>query len=175
MQDITTEFGFEQMYMEYFPKIYNYIFYRILSREDTEDLVSEVFFKVAKNAKLYDAGKSGFSTWINTIVRNAVIDYYRKKRLLISLDDEENCLEDVLTVEFDSQLELISSYERRVIYEELSKLKEKERLIIYYKYFEDYTNRQIAEILDMNESTVGTVLSRTLKKLQTREMKRLLT
>ena len=45
---ITTESGFEQMYEEYFPKIYNHIFYRLLSREDTEDVVSEVFIKVAK-------------------------------------------------------------------------------------------------------------------------------
>ena len=33
---------FEKIYDEYFPKIYNYIFYRLMSREDTEELVSEV-------------------------------------------------------------------------------------------------------------------------------------
>ena len=40
---------------EYFPKIYNYIFYRILSKEDTEDIVSEIFTKTARSADAFDS------------------------------------------------------------------------------------------------------------------------
>lgn len=167
--NILTEAGFEDMYREYFPKIYNFIFYSILMREEAEDLVSDIFFKVARKADTFDSSKASFSTWIHRIAQNTLIDYYRRRRITVPLEDEER--EVSLTVDFDSQLEMISSEKRRVIFKELSKLKEKERMIIYYKFFEDYNNRQIAELMDMNESTVGTVLSRSLKKMRTEELR----
>lgn len=169
---ITTESGFEQMYEEYFPKIYNYIFYRLLSREDTEDVVSEVFIKVAKYAHSFDSGKASFKTWIFTIAKNTLINHYRAAKNNLSLDDEEAGIEP--SINFEEQLEQISTEKRRTLYEELSKLKEKERLIIYYKFFEGYNNRQIAMLFDMNDSTVGTIVSRTLKKLRVPELQALL-
>ena len=165
---ITTEQGFERMYREYFPKIYNYIFYRLLSREETEDIVSEVFIKVAKNAHTFDENKASFKTWIFRIAKNALIDHYKTKRDIASIDDEQADI--VISVDFEEQLEQISDEKRKVIYNELYKLNERERKIICYKFFEGYTNRQIAMIMEMNESTVGTVLSRTLKKLRTPEI-----
>lgn len=168
--NIQDEHGFEEMYHEYFPKIYNYIFYRVLSREETEDMVSDVFFKVARNAASFDPGKASFSTWIYNIAKNTLTDHYRRKTLRI-VPMEEMVREP--SVDFESQLEEITSEKRKAVFKELILLKETERQIIYYKYFEGYTNRRIAELLGMNESTVGTVLSRALKKLRTEEMKEL--
>lgn len=162
--NIRTEQGFEEMYHEYFPKIYNYIFYHILSKEDTEDLVSIVFGKVAKSKETFDVRKASFTTWIFSIARNALTDYYRKKKVETVIYDEAD---SAVMITFEKQLEQITSEKRKIIFEELAKLKEKERMIIYYKFFCNYNNRQIAMMLDMNESTVGTVLARSLKKLRT--------
>jgi len=164
---ITTEQGFEQMYRGYFPKIYNYIFYRLLSREETEDLVSEIFIKAVKNAASFDQSKGSFNSWIFRIAKNTLINHYRSAKNSVSLDDDESGI--VLSVNFEDQLGQISSEKRKVLYQELAKLSERERLIIYHKFFDGYNNRQIAMLLEMNESTVGTVLSRTLKKLRTPE------
>ena len=73
--DITAPRGFEAMYREYFPKIYNYIFYRILSKEDTEDIVSEIFTKTARSADAFDSQKASFNTWIYRIAKNVLIDF----------------------------------------------------------------------------------------------------
>lgn len=165
--DLLSEQVFEDMYHEYFPKIYNYIFYRILSREDTEDIVSDIFLKVAKNACSFDPDRATFATWIYNIAKNTLTDHYRQKKVMcVSYEDADAAsIADV-----EAQLKQINSDRRKVIFKELSLLKEKERLVIYYKYFEGYSNRQIADLLDMNESTVGTVLSRSLKKLRTDNM-----
>jgi len=167
--DLLSEHGFEEMYHEYFPKIYNYIFYRLMSREDTEDIVSAVFFKVAQNARAFDPQKASFKTWIYRIAQNTLTDHYRKKKLETVPEEEAG----VAAVNFEQQLSCISSEKRKAVFHELAKLSEKERLIIYYKYFEDYTNRKIAMMLNMNESTVGTVLSRSLKKLRTDNLREL--
>lgn len=163
---------FEKIYNEYFPKIYNYIFYRLMSREDTEELVSEVFIKVATNLERFDSEKAQFKTWIYRIAQNTLIDFYRTRKPAASLDDENVDWEP--SVDFEAQLESITSPKRRAIYQALTKLKERERMIIYYRFFEEYTNREIAKLLQMNESTVGTVLNRALKKLKTNELRDML-
>lgn len=155
---------FETIYRQYFPKLYNYIFYRILSKEDAEDIVSNIFMKVANHLEKFDPKKASFSTWIYRIAKNTLIDFYRARKIDLSLDNEAAGV--VVPVDFEEQLEQIASPRRQAIYEELSKLKERERLIVYYKFFEGCNNRQLAAMLDMNESTVGTVLARTLKKLR---------
>ena len=160
--DITSQSGFERMYREYFPKLCNYIFYRLLSREDTEDVVSVIFMKAARSAETFDESQASLRTWLCRIAQNALIDFFRAKKRTVSLDDETAGV--VLPVDFEEQAEQISSEKRRVIYRELMKLRERERLIVYYKFFEGYHNRETASLLGMNESTVGTVLSRTLKK-----------
>ena len=163
---------FEKIYNESFPKIYNYIFYRLMSREDTEELVSEVFLKVVGNLEQFDSEKAQFKTWIYRIAQNTLIDFYRTRKPEASLDDENVDWEP--SVDFEAQLESITSPKRRAIYQALTKLKERERMIIYYRFFEGYTNREIAKLLQMNESTVGTVLNRALKKLKTDELRDML-
>lgn len=165
---ITTQQGFEAMYREYFPKIYNYIYYRVLSRETAEDIVSAIFMKVARNAHTYDEKKASFKTWIYRIAQNALTDYFRARRVNVALDDVH--ADPALSVSFESQLDVIADERRKALYRVLMELPERERMIIYYKFFEEMNNRQIAMRLEMNESTVGTVLSRTLKKLRLPEL-----
>lgn len=165
---ITTEQGFEAMYREYFPKIYNYIYYRVLSRETAEDIVSAIFMKVARNAHAFDAKKASLKTWVYRIAQNALTDYFRARKVNVALEDVH--ADPALSVDFESQLDAVSDEKRRALYRVLSQLPERERMIIYYKFFEDMNNRQIAMKLEMNESTVGTVLSRTLKKLRLPEL-----
>ena len=167
MYKITNEAGFEAMYREFFPKIYNYVYYRVLSREIAEDIVSAIFMKVARNAASFDPKKASMQTWLFRIAKNALTDYYRARKVHAGIDEVG---EAAFAVSFEEQLEQISDEKRRTLYSVLAQLPERERLIIYYKFFEEKNNRQIAMLLEMNESTVGTVLSRTLKKLRLPEL-----
>lgn len=129
--DISSTQGFEQMYEKFFPKIYNYVFYQILSKEDTEDIVSTVFMKVARNAQNYDESKATLSTWIYRIAKNTLIDYYRARKNEYSLDaslDAGEALPQSLQVDFETQLEQISSPRRKALFAELVRLDERSRL-----------------------------------------------
>lgn len=162
---------FEKIYSEYFPKIYNYFFYRLLSREDTEDLTADVFLKVAKNLDRFDRSKAQMKTWIYKIAQNSLVDFYRTRQRKASLCTQ--CADTEPAVDFEEQMEKILSVKRRALYRALSGLKERERMIVYYRFFEGYTNRRLARLFEMNESTVGTVLSRALKKMRSDELKEL--
>lgn len=152
------------MYEEYFPKIYNYVFYRILNKDQTEDIVSDVFLKVAENFWKYDPEKASFNTWIFSITKNTLIDYYRLRRIHISIDDEAYSI--VPTIDFEEQCGLIKEEQLKELYKALTKIDNRARLIIALKHFEGLNNREIARQLGMNESTVSTIYVRGLKKLR---------
>ena len=77
----------DSIYNEYSGKVMGYIAARVQRRADAEDLCSEVFEKVFRKMGDYDEGKAAVGTWIYTITRNTVIDYYRKTRPTAELDE----------------------------------------------------------------------------------------
>ena len=70
----------DRIYTEYSGKVMGYIRARIRSSAEAEDLHSEVFEKVLKKIGEFDPSKASLNTWIFTITRNTVIDYFRKTR-----------------------------------------------------------------------------------------------
>ena len=68
---------FGGLYEEYLPRVFQYMNYRIEDRAIAEDLTSDIFNKALSGFAKYDSGKAAFSTWIYSIARNTLIDYYR--------------------------------------------------------------------------------------------------
>ncbi len=139
MYDFSRESEFVRMYEEWFPKVYNYIFYRLLSKELTEDIVSDVFLKVVSHLSRFDPAKASFGTWIFTIARNTLTDFYRKSKPALSLDDD-GFPPDTLAVDWDEQCRLIENEERRTLYKALKNLNEKQRSVLALKYFSGFNN-----------------------------------
>jgi RNA polymerase sigma-70 factor, ECF subfamily len=70
---------------------------KIKSKEDAEDILQNVFIKIASNInKLSDEEK--LQSWIYTITRNAIIDYYRvnasQKKLSVDSEMEKTIFEE---------------------------------------------------------------------------------
>jgi len=166
LYDFGRESEFERMYEDYFSKIYNYIFYRLLHREQTEELVSDIFLKVVVHLDSFQPGKASFNTWIFTIARNLLTDYYRKSKIIISIDDE-GFPESALAVDIDQQCRLIEDEERQELYRALVLLNDQQRNVIALNYYGGFNNREISRITGINESTVSSLCTRGIKKLQT--------
>jgi RNA polymerase sigma-70 factor (ECF subfamily) len=73
---LTDDFG--RLYEVYLPKVYQYARYRVGDKETAEDLTSDIFNKALDGFKRFDPQKASFSTWIFSIARNTIVDYYRK-------------------------------------------------------------------------------------------------
>ena len=85
----------EFIYRSYSGKVMGYISARVQRRADAEDLCAEVFEKVYRKMEAYDQEKASVSTWIYTITRNTVIDYYRRSRPMAELDEKMASDEEV--------------------------------------------------------------------------------
>jgi RNA polymerase sigma-70 factor (ECF subfamily) len=159
---LAEEFG--QLYEIYLPKIYQYTRYRVADKEAAEDLTSDIFNKALDGFKRFDPGKASFPTWIFSIARNTIIDYYRKhaKETKVRRDTKpENSLGS------DSPEEKLSrSEEIARLRECISKLNENEQELISLKFSGGITNREIARVTGLSESNVGTILCRAIRKLR---------
>ena len=80
---------FAQLYDALFPRIYNYVSYRVAGREEAEDLVGTIFEKALANFAKFDSRKGSIESWLFTIAHHTVVNYYRsqKRHPQTQLDD----------------------------------------------------------------------------------------
>jgi RNA polymerase sigma-70 factor (ECF subfamily) len=156
-----SEADFEELYRLELPRIYNYFRYRVGDGPVAEDLTSETFEKAWRNRWRYRRDLAAFSTWLFTIARRVVQDYYRKQHDDLPLEQvtelvkSEN-LEDL--VEQNAEMAQLSVL--------LSRLADRERELVALKYGAGLTNRAIARLSGISESNVGTILYRAVQTLR---------
>lgn len=154
--------AFGELYDIYVAQIYRYIYYRVGSTVDAEDLAQQVFVRAWDAIGKYRKKSTPFIAWLMTISRNLVIDFYRARKDNVSLDgDYEFASHDAGPVELAEK-----ESERREITRSINKLSEEQRQIVLMRFIESYSYEEIASVLKKNESTVRVILHRALKKLR---------
>jgi len=163
-ENVSARETFAELYEGYIDKVFRYIQYRVNNVQLAEDLTSAVFEKALVNFSKYSSDKASFSTWIFSIARNVVIDHYRvsRKRQTTSLDEAiempSRDLPPEEELERKEQLECLGVC--------LAELSEEEQEIIRLKFGAELNNRQIAKMLGLSETNVGTKLYRAVRKLR---------
>jgi len=72
--------AFAELYDSYVEKIYRFVYFKINSKEEAEDIVSSVFLKVWTYLIEYTEKEiDSFSGLIYRVARNAIIDFYRER------------------------------------------------------------------------------------------------
>jgi len=71
--------AFVKLYRRFLPRVYKRVRYQIPER-DVEDVTQEVFISVIKSLKSF-RGNSQFSTWLFSLTKRRIVDYYRKRRV----------------------------------------------------------------------------------------------
>lgn len=152
---------FSEVYTKYYSKLYKYTLYRVGDPNVAEDLVSEVFEKVLLKYDTYNPDKGMLSTWLFTIASNTVINYHKRDRCKTEPIDFGK-------VELKYHLEdlIIDRELKELLLKAIMCLEERQENIIALKFGACLTNRQIARLMRLTESNVGTILYRSLKKLK---------
>ena len=133
----------EQIYTEYRDRVMGYIYARLRSSADAEDLCQDVFVKLNKKLDSFDSGKASISTWIYSITRNSVIDFYRGSHPHEEID--ENMAQDG-TVD-DS---LLNNETLEELAEALEKLPAELREIVVLRYYDGMPLTEIAKKMNMS-------------------------
>lgn len=129
------------------------------NREDAVEILNDSFLKVFTNISKFETEKS-FKTWFRRIIINTAIDYNRKYANFYKIED----INDYETQFYDE--EKINELDLEDIMEMLNKLPNLYRLVFNLHEIEGYKHSEIAEKLNIKESTSRTNLTRAKKMLR---------
>jgi RNA polymerase sigma-70 factor (ECF subfamily) len=148
---------FDKIYQEYYRRVFNYAFSRLLQREEAEDATAEVFIIVLQNLRRYDPERGSVATWINRLAHNAVENYcrkaYRRRELPVP----------VIVREEAEEWEPDQPVNRRA-YRILRQLSEEERKFLALRYELDMTNAEIGKLMGLTPESVSQRYHRLLEK-----------
>lgn len=133
----------------------------------SEDILQEVFIKIAKNIDkvnddIHSVEAKGF---IMTITKNMAIDYYRKNAVRRDYEVVVEECEEILFYDIDEDLVLNIEPENRIV-TILKSMKESYRDIFILKYVDGLENSEIADLLDITEETIRQRISRGKKMIE---------
>lgn len=133
---------------------------RVSNEDDIEDAIQETMLEAYKSIKKLK-NPSKFKKWIIKILINKCNRIYRRKyKKDVPIDEYTEVFENEKSKE-------ISELENNLNFYDIIKiLNYEERIIMILYYMEEYTVREIKEILHMNINTINTVLFRARQKLR---------
>jgi RNA polymerase sigma factor (sigma-70 family) len=166
--------AFGEVFDCWYAPIFGYIFRRTADYDISKDIAAETFLKAYLNIPKYSWRGIRLSSWLYRIATNELNQYYRKQKYKPqSLQQllENPQMEKLLHQQMDDEREMMQTelkahndYSR--IREKLQDLDIKYQEVIALRYFEQKTNAEISIILDKNEGTIKSLLSRGLEKLK---------
>jgi RNA polymerase sigma-70 factor, ECF subfamily len=160
----------------YSRRTYNLCYRFTGNATESEDLTQEVFIKIFRMLGTFDPQQAQFSTWLNRITRNHLVDYYRRvsrDRATESLDDEETGI--VATAEPASgPLAGVEARERKdLLQAALSRLSPDMREAVILRDLQGLEYAEIGQIVGAPEGTVKSRINRGRLELA-RVLKRML-
>ena len=164
--DTTAELDFAQLFQEYYPRIYNYLRYRVNSVDDAEDLISKIFEQAYTCRQQFDPAKGAFSAWLFGIARNELVSHYRIRERHSAWETEDEFPADLVIPEPSLEAQVIHKESIVQLLQGIERLNDRDQEIITLKFAGKLKNTEIGEILDMKEKTVSVVLLRAVRRLR---------
>ena len=152
---------FEKLYTEHRQTMYKVAFAVLNNPEDSEDAVHKAFVKIADNfSKIKKIPCQEITPYLVIIVRNAAIDIYNKNK-----QKAEH------TAEFyDESTAVDVDYFENIDYDELvktiSQLPQIYKDVLFLRYVNDFSVKEISKMLDISVDTVWKRLERARKMLK---------
>ncbi len=154
--------AFGTLYDIHLKPIFRFVYFKINSREEAEDLTVQIFSKAWEYLDKYKSNKSSFTSWLYTIARNQVIDYYRTNKREIGLEDwlKETHVAPKMMDSIDNE------FLQKELLKKIKKLSEDQQQVIILKFFENFSNKEISQIMNKKEGTIRIMQHRALKNLK---------
>ena len=163
---------FSELFKLYYKPIFGYIFRRIGDFDYTADIAAETFLKAFKHIRYFSYKGISVKVWLYRIATNEVNLYFRQQKKHHSLfervdfDNKNMFVHWVLDDKRELEKELQQHDQFLAVLKGLKTLSVKYQEVISLRYFEGKETKEIIEILNINEGTLKSLLSRGLEKLR---------
>lgn len=139
------------------------------TKEDTEDVLQDVFLSAYKNLNDFDRDLK-FSSWIYRIAHNKVISHFRKvtaRPKTVTYEGDVQLL-NVLASEEDLAKDLERKYTAEEVRSILETMDPQYKEVLFLKFLEDKDYKEISDILEKPMGTVATLINRAKKQFRQR-------
>ena len=147
-----------QLYQLYSKAMFNVCYRMMNNREDAEDMLQEAFVLAFQKLETF-RNESGFGTWLKTITVHTCINALNKRKLDLKYFDEMHRF-DATEEEPEEAL-----YTTENIREAMRQLPEGGRIVFSLYLLEGYDHGEIAQILNITESTSKTQYMRAKRRV----------
>lgn len=160
--------AYRELFGRYQKKLFTYVFHLVGNKDETDDILQNVFQKTFKNIEHFDTSRK-FSSWIYRIAHNEAVNFLKRKskRYTVSWEDVSTS-KDKLEIATNDEL-MEDKFMREQIVKEVDdamlKLPKKYQQVLKLRYFQEYSYDVISGILNKPVNTVGTLINRAKRKL----------
>mgnify|MGYP002625121302 CR=1 FL=1 len=150
--------AFDQLLERNQKKLYSYILFVVHDPELADDIFQETFVKVItklQEGRYKDSGK--FSFWLTRIAHNVIMDNYRhlKNAHIVEAteDNDLNKLRSEDLMDINRENEYVNAQIMRDVRHMMDSLPAPQREVVYMRYYQDLSFKEIAEITGVSINT----------------------
>jgi RNA polymerase sigma-70 factor (ECF subfamily) len=158
--------AFGQLYGRYVDRIYNYIYHRVGSPDDAEDLTARTFHRALVNLAEYEDRGAPFSAWLFRIAHNLVANWHRDEGRRGTVPLEEAAA--IADLDRSGDGLAARAYATQRVRQAIRELEPDRQAVIVLKFSEGLSNHEIGEALGRTEGAVKSLYHRTLVTLRER-------
>src|SRR3954471_15086948 len=158
---LNTVEGFEELYRNTFSRVYAYVASLLRDRAAAEDVTAQAFERAYRKRSGFNSRRGSPGAWVFGIARNAALDELRRRRRRATLESEPA---DVWSPGPDEEAE--RAIRRDEVRAALATLDPRDRDLVALKFAGGLSNAEIARVLGISETNVGSRLHRTVEKLR---------
>ena len=150
--------AFDELLSRSQDKIFNYIMYVVKDEDLANDLFQETYLKVItkmQNGRYTDTGK--FFWWLTRVAHNVIIDYYRAQKssriVEPTKDNDLSNLNSNSLMDSNRESEMANAQVLRDVKKLMEALPEQQREVVFMRYFQELSFKEIAEITGVSINT----------------------
>jgi len=153
--------AFGVLYEQYAEVIFRYVYSHLDNRLDAEDLTEEIFLRAWRALPKYDERGLPFSAFLFRIARNSLIDYYRQKKIVQSLDDIE-----MASREPGPEERVDLKIENTDLRNTIAELREDYRNVLIFRFLSGLSPEETAQVMQRSVGAVRVLQHRALSALK---------
>lgn len=153
------EWALKKIYEEHYHYLYPLCLRYAKDEEEAEDILHEGYIKIFRNITKYKAGTS-LKSWMRRIMVNSAIDHYRERKR-----KRTEAITPVIDLRFQKP-DVLSKLTADEIISALTKLSPTYRTVFNMFVVEGFSHREIAQTLNITESTSRSNLVKARNKLK---------
>lgn len=167
----TRKLNFSNIYSLYFPKLVRFAREYVVSSEDAENIVQDLFLFLWEHPEIIQT-LNNVNAYLFTLIKNRCIDFLRHK---VSVESRKDSIDSVLNKELQLKMYALQQFDENLLSLEdietllnnaINKLPEKCREIFILSRMHGLKHREIAEKMNLSVNTVDNHIALAIKKLR---------